>query len=132
MALPRRAPPTTSMPRDVVRVNSSMLSRVPDQSLVADVLEGADHIVATRGDGYAFVYSPMGRKFSITLGKVSGDKLKAWWFNPRTGTATELETLANRGSRDFTPPTEGFSGDWILVLDDESRKFPAPGSIRAP
>ncbi len=29
IALPRSAPPTTSMPRAVVRVNSSMLLRVP-------------------------------------------------------------------------------------------------------
>ncbi len=109
-----------------------MLSRVPDQSLIADVLEGADHIVATRGDGYAFVYSPMGRKFTMVMGKVSGEKCKAWWFNPRNGAATEIETLDNRGSHDFVPPTEGFAGDWVLVLDDASRKFPAPGSTRAP
>ena len=47
------------------------LSRVPDQSLVANTLEGADHIVATRGDGYAFIYSAQGRKFTVQMGKIS-------------------------------------------------------------
>ena len=34
MALPRSAPPTTSMPRAVVSVNSSMLARVPGPALL--------------------------------------------------------------------------------------------------
>jgi hypothetical protein len=41
------------------------LSRVPDQSIVVDPLDGADHISATRGDGYLFVYSAQGRKFTV-------------------------------------------------------------------
>ena len=50
-----------------------MLSRVPDQSLVENALEGADHIAATRGDGYAFVYDAQGRPFTLNLGKISGE-----------------------------------------------------------
>ena len=36
------------------------LSRVPDLSLVLDPLSGSDRIAATRGDGYALVYSAQG------------------------------------------------------------------------
>lgn len=94
------------------------LSRVPDQSMILDPLEGADHIVATRGDGYAFVYSPQGRKFSLRLGTISGARVKASWYNPRTGTTAALDTFDNTGTREFTCPSEGFGSDWVLILDE--------------
>jgi hypothetical protein len=103
-------------------------SRVPDDSLVGDALDGADRIAATRGDGYAFLYSAQGRKFTVNLGKISGDTVKPYWYNPRTGTSTPLDPVDNRGAREFAPPSEGFGSDWVLVLDDEARQFPAPGA----
>jgi hypothetical protein len=103
------------------------LSRVPDESLVADALTGADHIVATRGDGYAFVYSPQGRKFTVEMTKLPAPKIKAWWYNPRTGTSSAAGEFDNSGSRPFTCPAEGFGADWVLVLDEASRNFPPPG-----
>jgi len=106
------------------------LSRVPDQSLVVNALEGADRIVATRGDGYAFVYSPQGRKFSVNLEKVA-PKVQAWWYNPRDGAATDAGSFDTAGPHEFTCPSEGFGSDWVLVLDDAAKKFPKPGDIRA-
>jgi hypothetical protein len=93
------------------------LSRVPDQSLFADPLTGADHIAATRGNGYAFIYSAQGRPFTINLDKISGGQVKASWFNPRTGATSEAGTFTNTGTRDFTCPSEGFGSDWVLILD---------------
>jgi hypothetical protein len=105
------------------------LSRVPDQSLVVNALEGADHIVATRGDGYAFVYSPQGRKFTVNLEKLAA-KLQAWWYNPRNGAAIDAGAFDNTGAHEFTCPSEGFGSDWVLVLDDAARKFGKPGASR--
>jgi hypothetical protein len=106
------------------------LSRVPDQSLLADALDGSQRIQATRGDGYAFVYSGEGRPFTVNLGKISGDKLTAHWFNPRNGAAFPIEggTIENQGTREFSPPSIGFGSDWVLVLDDAARNFPLPGT----
>ncbi len=104
------------------------LSRVPDQSLVVSALEGADHISATRGDGYLFVYSAQGRPFSVNLGKISGDRVKAWWYNPRNGSAQEFDNFDNRGTHEFQPPSQGFGSDWVLVLDDAGKPFRAPGA----
>jgi hypothetical protein len=101
---------------------------VPDQSLVVDPLDGMDKITATRGDGFAFIYSAQGRKFTVNTSKLIGSRLKAWWYNPRTGTSLVIDTSHNTGSREFICPSEGFGSDWVLVLDDESKKFPAPGS----
>lgn len=105
------------------------LSRVPDQSLVVDALKGADYIAATRGEGYAFIYSGQGRAFTVNLGKISGDRVTAWWFNPRNGAAEKIDTFPNHGTREFTPhPHSGFGTDYVLVLDDAAKNFPAPGS----
>ncbi len=60
----------------------SPLSRVPDQTLIADALEGADHIAATRGDGYAFIYTARGRPSPVTLDKISATRLRCSWFTP--------------------------------------------------
>lgn len=104
------------------------LSRVPDLTLIAENWEGAEYVVATRGEGYAFYYSPQGRPIVANLGKISGERLRAWWYNPRTGEAELIGTFDNRGRREFAPPLLGGLGaDLVLVLDDESRAFPPPG-----
>ena len=103
------------------------LSRVPDQSIVVDALDAADHISATRGDGYLFVYSAQGRNFTVLPGKISGARLRGWWYNPRSGSAEAIGEFDNSQPLKFTPPSEGFGSDWVLVLDDASRAFPAPG-----
>lgn len=97
-------------------------SRVPDQSLVADTLDGNDKIVATRGDGYALIYSAQGRKFTVNMDKVPGESVTASWFNPRTGTAIAIGEAVQRGPREFVCPSEGFGSDWVLVLEAASRK----------
>ena len=33
------------------------------------------------------------------------------------------------GERTFTPPNAGELLDWVLVLDDERRDYPAPGTV---
>jgi hypothetical protein len=103
------------------------LSRVPDDSLVVDVLAGPDRIAATRGDGYAFVYSGQGRPFTVNMGKMSGSEVLATWFNPRNGELREAGKFPNSGTREFTCPSEGFGSDWVLVLDDTAKNFGPPG-----
>jgi hypothetical protein len=105
-------------------------SRVPDQSIVVDTLTGADHIQATRGDGYLFVYSAQGRKFEVVMGKIPGDSVAASWFNPRSSDVIPIGRFANRGTQPFVPPSEGFGADWVRVLDDVARRFAPPGSAR--
>jgi uncharacterized protein DUF4038/collagenase-like protein with putative collagen-binding domain len=106
-----------------------MLSRIPDQSIVQEALSGADHIQATRGEGYAFIYAATGRSFTINLGKITGSTVVAWWFDPRLGTAVRIGEFPNSGTRVFDPPGEPQRGnDWVLVLDDKARGFAAPGT----
>jgi hypothetical protein len=118
---------------DMMHVRNLMLSRpflsrVPDPSLVTDALSGGNRIQATRGDGYLFVYSASGQSFTVNLGKISGGTVKAWWYNPREGASSAAGEYANSGQRAFTPPSNGYGNDWVLVLDDTSRGYPAPGT----
>jgi len=97
-----------------------MLERVPDQSLlVGGAGEGPAHRRATRGRNYAMIYSPDGAPFTVRLGVITGARLRASWFNPRTGETTFLEVLENRGERAFDPPgAPAVGNDWVLVLED--------------
>jgi hypothetical protein len=105
-----------------------MLSRIPDQSMLQDAFSGADHIQATRGDGYAFIYAATGKPFTLNLGKITGSTVVGWWFDPRNGTATPIGEFPNIGAQQFRPPGEPRRGnDWVLVLDDKVRGFAAPG-----
>ena len=104
-------------------------ARVPDQTLTAgESGKKYDYVVATRGDDYAFAYTYTGRPFEIRMGVIRGERVRAWWYSPRDGSAREIGTFLNSGTRRFTPPTEpGPGNDWALVLDDAAIPFPAPG-----
>jgi hypothetical protein len=93
------------------------LSRVPDHGLVVDCLTAADRIEATRGDGYALVYSATGQPFEFRLGKIRGERVKSVWFDPRAGETQEIGVFENRSTRTFAPPSSGKGNDWVLVLE---------------
>jgi hypothetical protein len=53
------------------------------------------------------------------MGKISGKRARAAWFDPRTGQTQPIGTFPNRGKRLFTPPgTPKPGNDWALLLDD--------------
>lgn len=108
-----------------------MLLRVPDQTLLAsDPGKGAEHVCSARAvDGsYAFVYLPVPKPVTVRLDKLSGKKVRAWWYDPRTGKATTIGEFPRSGERTFTPQGVG-EPDWVLVLDDASKEFPSPGAF---
>ena len=113
------------------------LTRIPDNSIiVTDKVvssvpgNGSYRSVATRDETgtYAMIYVPVGRKFSVRMDAIKGKEIIAWWFNPRNGNAEEIGKYPNTGTQIFNPPTPGENLDWILVLDDASKNYPAPGT----
>ncbi len=104
------------------------LTQVPDQSLLASgPAEDLDHVAALRGDGYAMVYTPSGKPFTVRLGTLEGKQVKACWYDPRTGKATVIGQFDRQGDREFVPPgTPGVGNDWVLVLDDPGRGLGPP------
>jgi len=113
-----------------------MLLRIPDQWLIGnDPMGTSDRIQACRAsDGsYAFIYTATGAKLEIRMvdriyEKLSGNRIKAYWYDPRLGTSAFIGEYPKTESRTFTPPSSGRGNDWVLVLDDAARNFPAPGT----
>lgn len=103
-----------------------MLERVPDQSIINDARGLSDHIQATRGKDYIFVYSAQGRKFTVNTSKISAQDLVPTWYNPKNGESKKGEKFKNSSSREFTPPSEGYGNDWVLIIDDASKNYPNP------
>ena len=112
------------------------LTRIPDNSIIVTSNvptsvpgAGAYQFVSTRDQNgtYAMVYVPVGRKFSLRMDVIKGKDVNAWWYNPRNGSSKLIGKFANTGTKEFISPEPGESSDWILVLDDASKKYKAPG-----
>jgi hypothetical protein len=110
-------------------------TRVPDQSLISAQPVNGDgeeqqhlHVVATRdSEGtYALLYFPADSTVEVDLSKLSGDTIRAHWFDPRRGQSIEADTFPRSCKHSFKAPEWG--PDWVLVLDDASRNYPVPGA----
>ncbi len=115
------------------------LTRIPDNSLVdSDNYSEADYKVATR-DGtsgkndatYIMAYFPIVRRLQIDTSSIVGKNITAWLFDPRTGVAYKMGEFKNTGT--FNPPWDSrirktMGGpDWVIVVDDADKDYPAPG-----
>ena len=106
------------------------LSRIPDQSLLATPAGWAESYVCATRDAngtYALIYLPTREAVTVNLDAFAGKQVRAWWYNPRTGEATQIGTVLPMRQVSFTPPVDG--PDWVLVLDDVAQGFDAPGEV---
>jgi hypothetical protein len=86
-----------------------------------------DHVSGARtSDGNTIIaYLPSKRTVTVNMSSIRGMKAKCWWYNPSDGNATEIGVYPVSGSHNFTPQS---SGDWVLVIDNDSSNLPVPGS----
>jgi hypothetical protein len=112
------------------------LTRIPDDSIIVPsniptAMPGAGtrRFVATRDQAgtYAMVYAPVSKPFTVRMDKITGPKVQAWWFDPRTGGVAKAGEFPNSGTQVFTPAVPGEATDWVLVLDDAAKNYPPPG-----
>lgn len=96
------------------------LSRVPDQSLIVSPnSNNREKVVATRGEGYALVYIPTGKKTIVSLEKMNtGKRIRLSWFQPVTGIKTTIKITKAKGNYVAKPATLGKGNDWILVIEE--------------
>ena len=103
--------------------------RIPDQSLLAEGGGAAAlHVRATRDrlGSYALIYFPTSdQEVSVDLSKLRAPRLRAWWFDPRTGIGTLVGEVIGGTRRTFRSPSHG--PDWVLVLDDPAAGYGPPG-----
>lgn len=115
--------------------------RVPDQSILLSpqgTVDDRAQSARAADRSYWMIYLTSGDSVRVDLSRVSGERVNAWWFNPRTGrlydqqnraTREPFAVLPARGARWLDPPGDaGEEMDWVLVLDDRSRGYPAPGA----
>ena len=84
---------------------------------------GLDFLAAanTADRSLLFAYMPTARTVTVDLSRLSGERKKCWWFNPRTGQSQLSGEAPGQGLYTLTPPAEG---DWVLVLADAERNPP--------
>lgn len=119
-----------------------MLSRLPDPArVVAGQVAGVDHIAVTRDvaeggkSSYLMAYLTGVRGFTLDTAVFGAAALlDAWCFDPLTGASTLLRGgFANTGT--FTPDLTKLApntADWVLVVDDRSAGYAAPGLVPEP
>lgn len=122
--------------QQMVHVRALFLSRawhelVPDvdRTVIYAKGGGAKFIpgARTRNGETVIAYVPVGgAEVRVDMTKLSGDWVRAWWFNPRDGTATLINDYRASAMQKFVPPD---GQDWVLVLDDASKRFRLPGRL---
>jgi hypothetical protein len=80
---------------------------------------GMGHVTAAAGKGYGYVYSPLGLPFTVHLDVLQpARRLRAAWFDPRSGESHVFAVLSARGDTTLVPPTQGKGQDWVLILEE--------------
>jgi hypothetical protein len=100
----------------------------PDQSVLASEPGGGPFrdVAARAEDGsFVIVCLPHGKPVGIHMDKLSGKTIKAQWYDPREGTWRQIGEYPNTGLREFVAPFQGEQSDWVLVLEDAAKRFPA-------
>lgn len=101
---------------------------VPDQTVIAEGEGKSDQrVCALRSKSTMMVYIPVGISPKIKLGMITGERVKASWFDPRTGETKFIEELPNSGEKRFEVPgiskefgwlKSGRGCDWVLIIHD--------------
>lgn len=103
-----------------------LLGRSPDDQVVVSPLQGAERIQAIRGNGYVLIYSAEGKQIMVQGEHLPGQQTTASWYSPRSGQTTPVGSYTRSAKTVFSPPSSGRGMDWVLVLDDASRRYPLP------
>lgn len=114
-------------------ISRPMKGLSPDRSILLSGQGGcSSYVPVLTGKSHAFIYIPTGSSVKLKLGIISGSRVRASWFDPRTGLFTLIGEFDNFGEKSFNVPgmskelnwlKSGRGCDWVLVLDDASSGF---------
>jgi len=114
-----------------------LLERVPDQSIISKYRDTSKAYLqdfrAIRDlsnkfyrSSYLMVYYPYSASIDINTTYIDSKFLNIYWFNPSNGKVVVAgKNIHNGGTVRYTSPIE--HKDWVLVIDDASKKYPLPG-----
>lgn len=116
-----------------------LLRSRPWQSLIPDfenkiIISGygrcgtKDHVAVARTHdrNTIIAYLPTRRPVEADMTSIRGSEAKCWWYDPSNGKASEIGTYPASGIHRFIPVS---AGDMVLVIDNDSIQFQAPGSV---
>ncbi|HET9434071.1 MAG TPA: glycoside hydrolase family 140 protein, partial [Chitinophagaceae bacterium] len=106
----------------------SVNDRIPDQSIIsAGQGEKMEYATAFRGNKYCMIYFPTTKGLTLNLSFLPATQIRIWWYHPGKGQAGKPELMQKFTTMIFTPPSTGTETDWVLIIDDASKKFSEPG-----
>lgn len=101
-----------------LRLSRDYFSLRPAPELVTSTNRGMGEECACVGKDYLYVYAPLGLPFTVRLDAIpNARRLRASWFDPRSGKSSIFSILPTEGETTLVPPTQGLGCDWVLVLD---------------
>ena len=110
------------------------LKMIPDQQILSDYFGQQYEVIRTARDkegSFIIAYIPNGQTTRLRMQKLKADSVSGYWYNPREGTSKRIETFVNpKIDMNFVPISSGERTDWVLILDDASKKYPDPAKIK--
>ena len=97
--------------------------RIPDQSVITETYDSSKRVQAMRGKDFMVIYSASGESFEVDLKKITGNRFRPVWFDPRSGARFPQSIISVNTKKIFIPPSRGIYNDWVLVIFDADRKY---------
>ncbi len=100
-----------------------------DQNLIInDNPKGHEYMVCSIGldKNFIIAYTPWGKPIQLDLSKMNSQKIKAFWYNPRSGESLLINTYSTTEKPIFNPWTIGRGSDFLLIILDENSKIKLP------
>jgi hypothetical protein len=106
----------------------SIFEKLPWQSMVNDQTlimnenpEDESFITAAIGKDKDFIvaYTPTGKPMKIKVPELKSEKIKGFWFNPRSGELSYIGDFDTSEAIEFSPLAKGWGSDFLLILTNQ-------------
>ena len=97
-------------------------SMVNDQTLIMNEnLEDESFITSAIGKDKDFIvaYTPTGKAIKINVSELKSEKIKGFWFNPRSGELSYIGDFDTTEAIEFSPWAKGWGSDFLLILTNQ-------------
>jgi hypothetical protein len=71
-------------------------------------------------NNFIVAYTPTGNPIKVDLSKINSEKIKAFWFNPRSGKVKFTGDFETNVPHEFKPWSNGWGSDFLLILTAEN------------
>ena len=105
--------------KELMLSSKSYFDRVPAQEIIVDNNgDKYDYLLATKGKGFAMIYTYTGKTIKVDLSKLDFTVSRVSWFDPSYGDGPVNAVNGKKKIREFKPPPGRANGkDWVLILE---------------